>query len=72
METIIKLKNVHDIERFVRLASTIPEDIKVKSGVWVVNGKSILGLYSLGSALETGIIVDIPKSEYAHIFSEFL
>lgn len=47
VETVIKLDKVIDASRFVNLASKINGDVTLSSGRYVVDGKSIMGIYSL-------------------------
>lgn len=42
-----KIKNINDANKFVEACSIPNVDIDVKSGRYVVDGKSIMGLFSL-------------------------
>ena len=53
----IKLNGLDDAQEFSRIASQYIYDIDVRSGKYVVNGKSILGLLSLN--LTSPLTVDI-------------
>lgn len=47
VETVIKLDKVVDASGFVNLTSKINGDVTLYSGKYVVDGKSIMGIYSL-------------------------
>lgn len=42
-----KLNTVKLVEDFTKLASSIDGDITISSGRYIVNGKSIMGIFSL-------------------------
>lgn len=46
-ETTIMLKNFNDVKAFVDIANTKEYDIELLSGKYVVNAKSIMGVFSL-------------------------
>ena len=46
----IKLALAEDIKKFVNEARTFTSDINVRSGNYVVDGKSILGLFSINTS----------------------
>ena len=43
----ITLSSISDVKRFVDAATRVPCDIDVCSGRYTVNGKSIMGLFSI-------------------------
>ena len=43
----IKLKTIDDVKEFVNICSKYDVDIDVKQGKFTVDGKSILGIFSL-------------------------
>ena len=45
-----KLALAEDIKKFVNEARTFTSDINVRSGNYVVDGKSILGLFSINTS----------------------
>lgn len=47
IETRIILNKVSDINDFVNLAHMCTRDVTVYSGRYIVNGKSLMGIYSL-------------------------
>jgi phosphocarrier protein HPr len=50
MTAKIKLVLAEDIKKFVNEARTFTSDINVRSGNYVVDGKSILGLFSINTS----------------------
>lgn len=44
---IIKLKTIKDVEDFVEISNKYHDDIIIKQGKYAVDGKSILGIFSL-------------------------
>ena len=47
MSITVNLSKISDANEFVMLAGKCKDDVVVKSGNFAVNGKSIMGLYSL-------------------------
>ena len=50
MTAKIKLALAEDIKKFVNETRTFTSDINVRSGNYVVDGKSILGLFSINTS----------------------
>lgn len=57
----IKICNIDDINTFVRKARDIQGDVLVSRGKFCVDGKSILGMYSLN--VSQGCTVEYPEEE---------
>ena len=47
MEFSVMLTSVADVKAFVDAATVYPHDVDVLAGRYVVNGKSIMGLFSI-------------------------
>lgn len=47
MEIQINLNNTNDVKNFVATMQSIPEETILKSGKYVVDAKSIMGVFSL-------------------------
>lgn len=47
IKTTVSLNNIRDIFKFVRLSSKCRDSVVVKSGLYSVNAKSLLGIFSL-------------------------
>ncbi len=46
-ELMIRLSTIQDVNRFVKIVSSADQDIDLSSGRYVVDGKSIMGIFSL-------------------------
>ena len=55
----VKMGAVSDITTFVKIASSIDGDILVKKGRYCIDGKSLMGMFSLD--LTNGAIVEYPE-----------
>lgn len=47
LEKTLFLGNIDDVKNFVDMANTKPYDIELMSGKYIVNAKSIMGVFSL-------------------------
>ena len=59
MEFMVLLTSVADVKDFVDAASLYPYEVDVKAGRYVINGKSIMGLFSVD--LSGPVTVALPK-----------
>ena len=66
--TSIKLSLTEDIKNLVRITSKYPYDIDLKSGRYLIDGKSILGIFSLD--LKNAIQVDIHSDDCDDLLEE--
>ena len=46
-ELMIRLSTIQDVNRFVKIVSAADHEIDLSSGRYVVDGKSIMGIFSL-------------------------
>lgn len=46
-EIMIRLSTIQDVNQFVRIVAGADQDIDLSSGRYVVDGKSIMGIFSL-------------------------
>lgn len=58
MKLTIKLENLNDVNAFISQANKINGDVTVYKGKYCVDGKSLMGLMSIGIPLN--IIVEYP------------
>lgn len=65
MEFSVLLTSVADVKNFVDAATVYPHDVDVQAGRYVVNGKSIMGLFSidLSKPVEVRLEQDGPEAE---------
>jgi len=59
MEFQVLLSSVADVKAFVDAASLYPYEVDVKAGRYVINGKSIMGLFSID--LSGPVTVELSK-----------
>lgn len=57
----IKINDISDVSAFVNHASKVEKDVTIYKGKYVINGKSLLGMFSLD--LISGISVEFPENE---------
>lgn len=57
----IMLKSINDVKEFVRIVNDFPFDIDLTSGRYIVDAKSIMGIFSLD--LARPIIVDVHDAD---------
>jgi phosphotransferase system HPr-like phosphotransfer protein len=46
-EVMIRLSTIQDVNQFVKIVAAADQDIDLSSGRYVVDGKSIMGIFSL-------------------------
>ena len=64
----IKMNGIQDVMTFVKIASSIDGDVLVKKGKFCIDGKSLMGMFSLD--LSNGAMVEYPED--AITLDEFL
>ena len=57
----VQLKSINDVKEFVRIVNDFPYDVDLASGRYIVDAKSIMGIFSLD--LTQPIEVDIHNGE---------
>jgi phosphocarrier protein HPr len=53
----IQLKSIDDVKSFVRIVNDFPYDVDLVSGRYVVDAKSIMGIFSLDLAQPIDVLV---------------
>ena len=68
----IKIEKIDDIKTFIKLASRVNGDINVSKGIYIVDGKSAMGLMSID--LSSGFRVEYfeDNDENTQNFKNFL
>ena len=59
----IKLLTANDVKEFVNIAMLCPYQIDVKHGRYIVDGKSIMGLFSLNLSEPLSIMIPMIESK---------
>lgn len=54
----VKLNSVTDVQDFVRECSSFEEDIDITSGRYIINAKSIMGIFSLNLSEELAVHIN--------------
>lgn len=57
MEFQVLLTSVSDVKEFVDAAASCPAEVDVLSGRYVVNGKSIMGLFSIDMSAPITVVI---------------
>jgi phosphotransferase system HPr-like phosphotransfer protein len=64
----IKLKTIDDVKEFVNICSKYDVDIDVEQGKFTVDGKSILGIFSLNLIEGLSVYILTPDEKIAEDF----
>ena len=67
-EMIISIKSLHDVYTFINETQKVDGDVTVKRGRYAVDGKSIMGIFSVDMSQD----VSVTYPENATNFEEFL
>lgn len=67
-KVFIKITEIDDVNKFVQYAKNVRGDVLVSRGQFCIDGKSILGIYSLD--ISQGCTVQYPENEKE--FDEFI
>ena len=59
----ISLSHCNDVKEFIKIAQDITGNVEVKSGKYVVDGKSILGIFSLDLSQPVELVCE-SENEY--------
>ncbi|HBP38897.1 MAG TPA: serine kinase [Clostridiales bacterium] len=62
---MVHLKSINDVKEFVRIVNDFPYDVDLVSGRYVVDAKSIMGIFSLD--LTKPITVEIQNDDSADL-----
>lgn len=68
----VQLNGVERVKEFVNIVSGFEEDVFIKSGKYVVNGKSILGIFSLNVSEELILEMENPKEKELKQIDKFI
>lgn len=72
MNFYVKLNTINNAKEFVNVASTFKEDVFVQSGNYQVDGKSIMGLFSLNLESPVKVVTDIDEDTAKKAFKQFM
>lgn len=66
----LNLSNYSDVKKFIKIAGEYPDEIILKSGKYVIDAKSILGVFSLD--LSKPVIMETKLKDAYKIFKDFM
>lgn len=70
MKFNISLKSIEDVKRFCDYANEVNEDIYLKQGRYVIDAKSVMGVFSLNLLKELELSIDEPKDDFYCFFEK--
>ena len=70
--TYVLLNSVNKVNKFAKIVDNIEEDIDIKGGRYVVNAKSILGIFSLNLAEPLELIIHTEDNERINQIKDLL
>ena len=70
-EMIISIKGLHDVYTFISKAQAVDGDITVKRGRYAVDGKSVLGIFSLDMSQDVTVIYPTSAVEFDQFCEQF-
>lgn len=62
-KTMIFLDTVSDAKKFVNLCNSVPFDVSLASGQYIVNAKSIMGIFSLDLSISAEVRADCAEDD---------
>lgn len=72
VKTNIKLDSVDKVKEFVGIASGHIEDIDLMSGKYIIDAKSIMGIFSLDLSKTLQLVIHTEDKEMLNDFKKFL
>lgn len=66
----ISLKSIDDVKKFVSIVQNYEGNVDLKSGKYVIDGKSILGIFSLDISKPLNMQLDMKESEGQRLLKE--
>lgn len=70
MKFNISLKSIEDVKRFCDYASEVSEDIFLTQGRYVIDAKSVMGVFSLNLLKELELSIDEPQDDFYSFFEK--
>ena len=70
MKFNISLKSIEDVKRFCDYASEVSEDIFLTQGRYVIDAKSVMGVFSLNLLKELEQSIDEPQDDFNSFFEK--
>ena len=70
-EMIISIKGLNDVYKFVAMAQEVEGDITVRRGRYAVDGKSVLGIFSLDMSQDVTVIYPEDAIDFENFIKQF-
>ena len=70
-EIVISIKGLHDVYTFISKAQAVDGDVTVKRGRYAVDGKSVLGIFSLDMSQDVTVIYPASAVEFDQFCEQF-
>ncbi len=70
-EMIISIKGLNDVYKFVAKAQEVEGDITVQRGRYAVDGKSVLGIFSLDMSQDVTVIYPEDAINFENFIEQF-
>ena len=61
--TLILLNSIENVKKFIEIVDTCPYDVDIVSGSYVIDAKSIMGIFSLDLRKPLPLHVHVPVGE---------
>ncbi len=71
-KALIRLKSIDDVKTFVKKANELEYDVDLSLGKYTVDGKSIMGIFSLDLSRDIEMTVHSDKTTFLDAVADFL
>ncbi len=71
-DVLIRLSTIDDVKDFVSIVSDFDGDVTIRAGRYVIDGKSILGIFSVDLSKVLILTIDKPTSEKLEMIQRFV
>lgn len=69
---MIKFSTFDDVNKFSNAVSVIPCDVEARNDKYVINAKSIIGLFSLDLSKPIELVINSEDRSYKSLFKEWI
>ena len=70
-EIIISIKGLNDVYKFVEKAQSVDGDVTVRRGRYNVDGKSVMGIFSIDMSQDVTVIYPASAVEFDQFCEQF-
>lgn len=72
IETMINLSQIEEVKKFVGIAMECDFDVDLSYGKYTVNGKSIMGIFSLDLTKPLKLVANTTDPQFLLLIDEFI